>query len=105
MFCNWRKRYAGLMPSEVKRLRQHEEDNGKLKRPVADLRLDKPCCRMFCLAGLLTWVLCRACCFTDDQICIQDVAYIANGLVLEDIHQEVQGCLAGRYRTVRNSGQ
>jgi putative transposase len=40
-FCNWRKRYAGLMPSEVKRLRQLEEEIGKLKRIVADLSLDK----------------------------------------------------------------
>jgi putative transposase len=38
---NWRKHYAGLMPSEVKRLRQLEEQNGKLKRLVADLSLDK----------------------------------------------------------------
>jgi putative transposase len=40
-FYNWRKRYAGLMPSEVKRLRQLEEDNARLKRIVADLNLDK----------------------------------------------------------------
>ncbi len=40
-FYNWRKRYAGLMPSEVKRLRQLEEENGKLKRIVADRSLDK----------------------------------------------------------------
>lgn len=40
-FYNWRKRYAGLLPSEVKRLRQLEEENGKLKRLVADLLLDK----------------------------------------------------------------
>lgn len=40
-FYNWRKRYAGLMPSEVRRLRQLEEENGKLKRLVADLSLDK----------------------------------------------------------------
>lgn len=40
-FYNWRKRYAGLMPSEVKRLRQLEEENVKLKRIVADLSLDK----------------------------------------------------------------
>lgn len=38
---SWRKRYAGLMPSEVKRLRHLEEENGKLKRLVADLSLDK----------------------------------------------------------------
>ena len=40
-FYNWRKRYVGLMPSDVKRLRQLEEENGKLKRLVADLSLDK----------------------------------------------------------------
>src|SRR6201995_1632732 len=40
-FYNWRKKYAGLMPSEMKRLRQLEEENGKLKRIVADLSLDK----------------------------------------------------------------
>lgn len=40
-FYNWRKRYAGLMPSEVKRLRQLEEENAKLMRIVADLSLDK----------------------------------------------------------------
>jgi len=40
-FYNWRKRYAGLMPSEMKRLRQLEEENGKLKKIVADLSLDK----------------------------------------------------------------
>lgn len=40
-FYNWRKRYAGLMPSEVKRLRLLEEENGKLKRIVADLSRDK----------------------------------------------------------------
>lgn len=40
-FYNWRKRYAGLMPSEVKRLRQLEEENGKLKRLVADISLHK----------------------------------------------------------------
>ena len=40
-FYDWRKKYAGLMPSEMKRLRQLEEENGKLKKIVADLSLDK----------------------------------------------------------------
>jgi len=40
-FYNWCKKYAGLMPSETKRLRQLEEGNAKLKRIVADLSLDK----------------------------------------------------------------
>ena len=59
-FHNWRKKYAGLMPSEMKRLKQLEEvgrklaetarrfaavfafrRNGKLKKLVADLSLDR----------------------------------------------------------------
>lgn len=40
-FCNWRKRYAGLISSTVKRLRQFEEGNAKLKRILADLSPDK----------------------------------------------------------------
>lgn len=40
-YYNWRKKYGGLMLSEMKRLRQLEEENGKLKKIVADLSLDK----------------------------------------------------------------
>ena len=40
-FYNWRKKYSGLLPSEMRRLRQLEEENRKLKRIVADLSLDK----------------------------------------------------------------
>lgn len=38
---NWRKKYGGLGPSELKRLRQLEEENRKPKALVADLSLDK----------------------------------------------------------------
>ena len=40
-FYRWKQLYGGLMPSEVKKLRQLEEENGKLKKIVADLSLDK----------------------------------------------------------------
>jgi len=40
-YYRWRKKYGGLMPSELKRLKQLEEENGRLKRMVADLSLDK----------------------------------------------------------------
>ena len=40
-YYNWRKKYAGLMPSEMKRLKQLEEENQRLKKLVADLSLDK----------------------------------------------------------------
>ena len=37
----WKKRYAGLGLSELRELRQLREENGKLKRLVADLSLDR----------------------------------------------------------------
>ena len=40
-FFNWKKRFCGLGPSELRRLRQLEEENTKLKKLVADLSLDK----------------------------------------------------------------
>lgn len=40
-FYNWRTKYGRLSPSELRRLKQLEEENAKLKRLVADLSLDK----------------------------------------------------------------
>lgn len=40
-FYRWKTRFGGLLPAEVKRLRQLEEENKKLKSLVADLSLDK----------------------------------------------------------------
>lgn len=40
-FYNWKKKYGGLVPSELRRLRQLEEENTKLRKLVADLSLDK----------------------------------------------------------------
>jgi putative transposase len=40
-FYRWKKVYGGLMPSEVRRLKQLEEENARLRRLVADLSLDK----------------------------------------------------------------
>ena len=40
-FHNWRKKYGGLMPSEMRRLKQLEEENGRLRKLVADLSLDR----------------------------------------------------------------
>jgi len=40
-FYIWKKKYADLGASEVRRLRQLEEENSRLKRVVADLTLDK----------------------------------------------------------------
>jgi putative transposase len=40
-YFNWKKKYSGMMPSEMKRLRELEDENSRLKRIVADLSLDK----------------------------------------------------------------
>lgn len=40
-FYRWKKKYAGLGVSELRRLKQVEEENRRLKRLVADLTLDK----------------------------------------------------------------
>lgn len=40
-FYSWRKKFGGLGPSELKRLRLLEAENRSLKRLVADLSLDK----------------------------------------------------------------
>ena len=37
----WRRKYDGLSPSELKRLKDLERENGQLKKLVADLSLDK----------------------------------------------------------------
>ena len=39
-YYRWRKKYTGLMPSEVRRLKQPEEENARLKYMVADLSVD-----------------------------------------------------------------
>ena len=40
-FYAWRKRYGGLSPSELKRLKLLEKENAQLKKLVAELALDK----------------------------------------------------------------
>ncbi len=40
-FYRWKKKFAGMGVSEVRRLKQLEEENRKLKQLVADLSLDK----------------------------------------------------------------
>ena len=40
-FFNWKKKYAHLGVSELRRLRQIEDENRRLKQLVADLTLDK----------------------------------------------------------------
>lgn len=40
-FYRWKRRFAGVGVAELRRLKQLEEENRKLKQLVADLSLDK----------------------------------------------------------------
>jgi putative transposase len=40
-FYNWKKKFGGLGVNELRRLRQLEDENNRLKQIVADLTLDK----------------------------------------------------------------
>lgn len=40
-YFNWRKKHQGRTPPEMRRLKQLEDENAKVKRLVADLSLDR----------------------------------------------------------------
>jgi putative transposase len=40
-FYRWKRKYVGMGVAELRRIRQLEEENRKLKKIVADLSLDK----------------------------------------------------------------
>jgi putative transposase len=40
-YFNWKKKYDGLLPTEMCRLKALEDENAKLRKVVADLSLDK----------------------------------------------------------------
>ncbi len=40
-FYRWKKKYGGMGIAEVRRLKQLEDENRRLKQMVADLSLDK----------------------------------------------------------------
>jgi putative transposase len=40
-YFNWNKKFDGLLPTEVRRLKQLEDENNKLRKLVADLSLDR----------------------------------------------------------------
>ena len=40
-FYNWKRKYGGMELQEIKRLRQLEEENSKLKRMYADVSMER----------------------------------------------------------------
>ena len=41
-YYRWRREYGAMKVSQARRLKELERENGRLKRAVADLTLDKP---------------------------------------------------------------
>jgi len=41
MYYRWRQEFGGLKSDQIKRLKNLETENGRLRRAVADLTLDK----------------------------------------------------------------
>jgi len=46
-YFNWKKKYAGLLPTDMKRLRELEDENSRLKRSWLIYLSTKRCCRTF----------------------------------------------------------
>jgi putative transposase len=40
-YFNWKRKFDGLLPTEIRRLKQLEDENSKLKKLVAELSLDR----------------------------------------------------------------
>ena len=40
-YYRWRKEYGGLRTDQAKRLKELEKENGRLRKAVSDLTLDK----------------------------------------------------------------
>jgi len=40
-YYKWRREYGGLQVSQIKELKKLKEENGRLKKAIADLTLDK----------------------------------------------------------------
>ena len=40
-YYRWRREYGGMKVSQARRLKERERENGRLKRALADLTLDK----------------------------------------------------------------
>jgi len=58
-FYRWKKLYGGLGTGELRRLKQLEEENRKLKQLVADLASTSTSCRMFCQKSSKAWSAAR----------------------------------------------
>lgn len=55
----WKKKYAGLLPDEMRRLKQLEDENARLKKIVADLTLDREMLQVRAVEQTIRGIVCR----------------------------------------------
>jgi putative transposase len=67
-FYQWKNKYTGMLPSDIKRLKQLDEENTNLKKLVMDLSLDK---------AMLQDALSK---FSEACGCREAVWYLQNGI-------------------------
>jgi putative transposase len=56
----WKKQYAGLGINELRELRQLQEENGRLKRLVGNLSLDRQILQEMCQKSSKAWSATKA---------------------------------------------
>ena len=102
-FYSWKKNYAGLGLSELRELRQLREENGKLKRLVADLSLDRHILQEIVAKAvkprlrreLAEWVQ-QLHCFS--QRCVAGLIPVERGTLRYEHHRDPQDALRVRLR-------
>jgi len=55
-YFNWKKKYGGLLPDEMRRLKALEDENTRLKKIVADLTLDREMLQDVIRRKLVLWI-------------------------------------------------
>jgi len=59
-YFNWKKKYDGLLPTEMKRLKQLEDENGKLRKPLQAKAPRLGCRRLRCCVWISRRLVCAA---------------------------------------------
>jgi len=54
-YYRWRKEYGGLQTNQVKRLKEIEKENQRLRRAVSDLTLDNQILQEVVLRSIMWW--------------------------------------------------
>jgi hypothetical protein len=73
--ATWKKRYDGLLPTEMRRLKQLEDENNKLRKVRLICAWIKRCCRTRCAES---FEACPRVCFASTSRNVEPVSARAN---------------------------